>query len=492
MIDDPGGIVSCLGPKYYSHFFIRTYKSGYRFGHEVTSDFLLMNITVQSSKTIKPDYGSGAAPPTTAVPLTVLDKVNFDQHISDIFFFHPPAPSTAVLEAGLARALAVYREWAGRFGTDANGKRTSIQLNDAGVRFVEATADVALSSVMPLEPTPELLCFHVSGEDVEELMLVQITRFKCESFVIGTSGQHLVSDGRAARSFIVAWGKATRAAAMDDDPVHHDRAGVFVPRNPPRVEFEHRGVEFKRRDEEKHMVNDVVDTGGHDEGVVHRVHFTRQMVTELKSRASPPNNAPRPCSTFQAMAAHLWKCVTEARQLDGDTSTTLKIAVDGRSRIRDPPVPEGYTGNVVLWARPTTTVQDLVTSPLSHIAELISQEVARIDDAYFRSFIDFASSGAVDAEGLVPTADPAKMVHSPDMEVYSQIGIPLYDLDFGTGQPFLYMPSYLPEEGLVFLVPSYSGDGSVDAQVCLFRRDMEVFKNCWNCFADEAEAYLCP
>ena len=51
--------------------------------------------------------------------------------------------------------------------------------------------------------------------------------------------------------------------------------------------------------------------------------------------------------------------------------------------------------------------------------ELISEGVARVDDGYFRSFIDFASSGAVEEEGLVPAADLRKTVHSPDVEVYS-------------------------------------------------------------------------
>jgi hypothetical protein len=62
------------------------------------------------------------------------------------------------------------------------------------VRFVEAMADVPLDSVMPLQPaTPETLSLHPSGDgednaavDVDGvLMLVQVTRFTCGSFVVG-------------------------------------------------------------------------------------------------------------------------------------------------------------------------------------------------------------------------------------------------------------------------------------------------------------------
>ena len=93
--------------------------------------------------------------------------------------------------------------------------------------------------------------------------------------------------------------------------------------------------------------------------------------------------------------------------------------MDGRARMRRPRVPDGYAGNVVLWARPAATAGELVSRPLRFAVELLSREVARVDDGYFRSFIDFASSGAVEEEGLVPAADLRKTVHSPDVEVYS-------------------------------------------------------------------------
>ena len=78
------------------------------------------------------------------------------------------------------------------------------------------------------------------------------------------------------------------------------------------------------------------------------------------------------------------------------TATELHIAVNRRARMRRPWVPDGYNGNAVLWARPTTAAGELVTMPLRQVAELVRQEVSRIDDGYFRSFIDFATSGAVE------------------------------------------------------------------------------------------------
>lgn len=432
-----------------------------------------MKITVRSSKSIKPDYGSGhlMAPATAnVVPLTVFDKANFDMHVSVIYAFHPPAPSHDVLEAGLAKALADYREWAGRLTLDANGKRCAILLNDAGARFVEATAGVALDSVMPLQPTPEVLSLHPTGGG-DELLLIQATRFACGSLVVGLTGHHMVTDGGGWCNLIMAWGQATRGASIDPVPVH-DRPSFFLPRNPLKIEYEHHSIEFKPYDDRNSTAG-----GGDDEVVVERVHFSMDHIAKLKSQASAVAGTGRPYSTVQCVVAHLWRCMTLARGLDGRDVTGLFIAVDGRARMSQR-VPDGYTGNVVLWARPTATAGEVVNRPLHHLAELISGAVARIDDAYFKSFIDFACSGAVEEEGLVPTADPAVTVLSPNVEVDSWLRIPFYDLDLGSGRPFFFMPSYLPVEGGVILVPSFYGDGSVDAYVPLFSRHMDAFKNC--------------
>ncbi|XP_066338410.1 agmatine coumaroyltransferase-2-like [Miscanthus floridulus] len=442
-----------------------------------------MKITVQSSKVVTPSCSGGRpSGDPEAVPLTVFDKVNYDLYAYGLYFFRPPAPRSSVLEAGLGAALAEYPEWAGRLGFDARGNR-AILLNGAGACFVEATADVPLDSVMPLQPaTSETLSLHPSGEDDDavdvdgELMLVQVTRFTCGSFVVGTAAQHLVADGLAFRSFVNAWGQATRGAAIDPVPVH-DRVSFFVRRDPPRVEFEHRGAEYKQPRTETQAGSRKSRSNVDDKVVMHSVNFSREFVAELKKRASA--GAPGPYSTLQCVAAHLWRCVTKARRLDGCTGTELRISVNGRARMHHPRVPEGYTGNVVLWARTTTTAGYLVRRPLREVVEVVSKAVAAMDDAYFRSFIDFASSGVVEEEGLVPTAevDPSETMLSPNVQVQSLPGLPFQDFDFGCGPPFFFMPSYPPVEGVIFIVSSFSGDGSVDAYVPLFSQAMDIFKN---------------
>jgi len=444
----------------------------------------MMKITVLSSKAVKPDYGSGDTPAAAAfVPLTVFDLISFDDYMFGIHAFHPPSPPAAALEAGLARALAEYREWAGRLHAEAATGRRGILLNDAGARLVEAAAadGATLASVMPPQPTPEVRRLHPSGGDgAGELMLVQVTRFACGSLVVGHAMHHAVGDGFAISRFLVAWGQATRGVAIDPVPVH-DRTSFFVPRDPPRVEFEHRGAEFKKpRERKDDDARRSIDGGAGDEVLVRHVRFSREFISELKSRASA--GAPRPYSTAQCLAAHLWRCVTRARGLGGGGGgggvTALHLAVNGRARM--PRVPEAYTGNLVLWAHPATTARDLLAGPLGRAAELVRAEAARVDDAYFRSFIDFASSGAVEEEGLVPPlADPEAAALGADVAVYCLLRVPFYDVDFGGGRQFFYTPGYYPAEGVVYILPPAPlGDGSVEAHVSLFSRAMETFEAC--------------
>ncbi|CAD6206183.1 unnamed protein product [Miscanthus lutarioriparius] len=452
-----------------------------------------MKVKITSSKIVKPAHGGGVAPPSTdeSVPLNVFDRVTYDVHIAVIYAFRPPNPPNAALEQGLARALAVYREWAGRLGDGPDG-RPAVLLNDAGARLVEATVDAPLATSMPFKPSPELLRLHPSIDDggrVEEMVQVQLTRFACGSLVVGFTAHHRVADGQATGNFLVAWGLATRRLPVEPLPVC-DRATRFQPRDTPLVESPHRDTEYYLPVPAKKRGDDDDDIGGvaHDKIKVHKVLFTKEFVARLKARVSsdlppPPTHHHHRrghYSTFESVVGHLWRAVTAARGLGAGDTTRLRISVNGRTRMR-PPVPHNYFGNMVLWAFPRCDAGDLVSRPVQHAADLIRRAVSRVDDAYFRSFIDFASSGAVEREGLAPTADESQVVMCPDLEVDSWLGISFYDLDFGGGCPFYFMPSYLPMEGTMFLLPSFLGDGGIEAYVSLFEGHLEEFKRiCYN------------
>ncbi|WMV35765.1 hypothetical protein MTR67_029150 [Solanum verrucosum] len=434
-----------------------------------------MKVKTESSKIIKPFYEDNIIPPSTRtyIPLSVFDKVTYEAQIAIIYAYRPPTPPNAAIQLGLQKALAIYREWAGRLGKDEHDNPV-ILLNDEGVRFVEASADSTLDKVMPFKPSASLLNLHPSLNNVVELVQVQVTRFTCGSLVVGFTAHHTVADGHSTSNFLVAWGQACRGLGINPLPLH-DRT-IFNPRNPPLIEYEHKGTEFMSKSVKKE--NSLNESTHHvtEDIVVHKVHFTVEFLAKLKAKASSMNNNNnnnnKPYSTFESLVAHLWRAITKARGLSGFETTHIRISVNGRMRL-NPRVPNEYFGNLVLWAFPTSKVKDLLREPLPYATKLIHDAVTKVNNNYFRSFIDFANHKE---EDLIPTADMSKHILCPNLEVDSWLRFPFYDLDFGTGCPYMFMPSYFPTEGMMFLLPSFIGDGSIDAFIPLFQDNLPTFK----------------
>ncbi|XP_057781889.1 agmatine coumaroyltransferase-2-like isoform X2 [Salvia miltiorrhiza] len=425
----------------------------------------IMKLKIASSKLIKPLY-VGNPPPTLTdcIPLSVFDKVTYDQHVAVVYAYRPPTPPNATIEQGLRRALAAYRGWAGRLGKDANGDPI-ILLNDEGVRFVEASVDRNLDQSVTFSPSTSLLSMHPALEGVVELVQVQLTRFSCGSMVVGFTAHHLVADGHATSNFLVAWGLASRGHEITSLPFN-DRT-IFSPRNPPRFDFQHRGAEYISRNFKK--VYPLIDHDV-DDIVAHKVHFTSEFLSRVK-----------PFSTFESLLAHLWRTITKARGLNGSETTQLRISVDGRARL-NPRVPNEYFGNLVLWAFAKAKVDDLLRAPLPYAAKLLHEAVVNVNDDYFKSFIDFANH-KVEEEDLVPNADTEESILWPNLEVHSWLRFPFYDLDLGSGSPYIFLPSFSPTEGMIFLLPSFAGDGSIDVFVPLFQENYTIFKEI--CFSLE-------
>lgn len=423
-----------------------------------------------SSKLVKPASTKLADGPEY-IPLSVFDKVTYQIQMAMIFAFAAPAPTTAALEKGLAVALSEYRAFAGQLVRNRS-EGPAVLLNDRGARVVEVCMDADMVDVAPPNPRPGLLQLlpDLEEEAIKEVVVLQLTRFRCGSLAVGFSRNHAVADGRATSNFLVAWGRATRGLTMGLPPMYN-HLDLFKPRTSHCIEFE-----FDHRNREYYLPPPPAATAvDKNVIVVHKAHFSKDWIARL--RATTSQGRDRPFTRFETILAHVWRAITRARGLSHDEISTVRISVDGRNRLG---MPAEYACNLVLWAFPRARVSDLLRQPVSHAAQLIHDEVVRVADAaYFRSFVDFASSGVVEQEGLAPSAElNMRDVLCPDLEVHSWLTFQFYDIDYGTGTPTYVMPSYIPAEGLIFLVPSYIGDGSVDAFVPVLQDNLEAFKQC--------------
>ncbi|KAF3790148.1 Agmatine coumaroyltransferase-2 [Nymphaea thermarum] len=427
-----------------------------------------MKINRNSSRLLKPSYQTPIHPPTDVLmPLSPFDAVAIQTHVGILYAYGPPNPSNEVIEQGLCRLLAEYREFAGRLIFNDNGHQC-ILLNDKGMRFVEATCDSPLGSSID-KPSPHYLHLHPDITGIEELAQVQLTRFACGSMVVGFTTHHAVSDGLAVSHFLVAWGQTVRDTLPIQPLPLHDHS-IFIPRNPPLFQFEHSEMEYTSR-QRKAKHPELQQTI-----VMERAHFSSEFLAKLKSMASLDNPCDKPYTTFECLTAYLWRKITSVRNLEGEVTTKVRIAVNGRFRMRNPDVPMSYPGNLVLWAWPRSKVRDLLTKPIGDAARLIHDEIARVDDNYFRSFIDFSGSKEK-MEGLKSVYDEEEVVLSPDLDVNSWLKFPFYDLNFGSGPPHLFVPSYVQVEGWLVFLPSFSGTGDIDALISLFEKNVRSFMN---------------
>ncbi|KAI3889018.1 hypothetical protein MKX03_012451 [Papaver bracteatum] len=397
------------------------------------------------------------------------------------YVYKPPNPPNMLLEQGLRRALVEYPEMAGRFSTKDNCDERGILLNDKGMRFIEATADCSLDEVVLFKPST-LSNFNPNERRLDELAHVQLTRFTCGSLVLSFSSSHIVADGASASQFVVAWSQSCRGLKIPPRPLYN--RNIFVPRDPPIVAYDHQNVEVAKRVINHNELMDQLLPYSEDDVVHHGAHFTPEFIAKLKSKAksSVPDivhGKRRAYSTFESLVAHLWRTMAKVRGLTDLQTTEVKISVNGRRRLK-PCVPDEYFGNLILAAFPQSRVNELLQKFLSHATEVIHDAVAKLNSDYFKFFIDFAKNNMKNEDLILDEQGWKVPTVWPNLEVDSWLGFPFDTVDFGFGNLYIFMPAFGPWEGVVYLVPSFDGDGSIDVYITLFKQHLNLFQE--NCF----------
>ncbi|KAL6642999.1 hypothetical protein ACP70R_021180 [Stipagrostis hirtigluma subsp. patula] len=404
------------------------------------------------------------------VPLTVFDRASTDGYIPAVFAWDAlAAPDNEAVVDGLLAAVGRYPHLAGRMGVDGRGRRC-FHLNDAGVLVIEAAADADLADAMAAHDASahvnELYPKADKERADEPLLQVQLTRYRCGGLVIGTACQHLVADGQSMSFFYTAWAAAARTGCAVLPSPFTDRAAIAVPRTPPAPKFDHRNIEF--RGEERSPSRSYA-TLPMDRIRNLSVHFSEEFVAELKARAGGR------CTRFQCLLAHAWRKATAARDLAPDELTHVRVAVNCRGRA-NPPVPADFFGNMVLWAFPRMRAQDLLSASYAAVVGVIRDAVARVDDEYVQSFVDFGEVAESAGEELASTAATPGTAFCPNLEVDSWLGFRFHDLDFGGGPPCAFLPPNLPIEGLMIFVPACAAKGGVDLFMALDEEHVHAFK----------------
>lgn len=190
-------------------------------------------------------------------------------------------------------------------------------------------------------------------------------------------------------------------------------------------------------------------------------------------------------STNDIACALTWRAVLGARssRLKEDDDVNFLRAVNGR-RYLEPPIPQGYFGNVVVGAATTLSLRDLVQNlSLSRIAIRLRESLQGISDFNIRSV-----AALIRGEPDKRTISFEPQYPERDLIISSWAALPIYPSDFGPllGKPeFVRRPTMTSCDGLVYIMPKTPG-GDLDVAMSLREDDAEKVKHdeVWMSYAE--------
>ncbi|KAF3945948.1 hypothetical protein CMV_027729 [Castanea mollissima] len=234
-----------------------------------------------------------------------------------------------VIREALAQTLVFYYPFAGRLREGPDSKFI-VECTGEGAIFIEADADVTLDHFGDAPHPPfsfmDELLFDVPGSGGMlncPLLLIQVTRLKCSSFIFALRFNHVMTDGIGIVQFMNAMGEmAQGATAPSILPVW--QRDLLNARDPPRVTCTH--YEF----------DEVADTNG---------------------GLSKASNGMACCSFFFGST---------------QISTIRKFIPHYLQKYRFcPPLPAGYYGNAIVASAILTAAVKLCQNPIEYALELV-------------------------------------------------------------------------------------------------------------------------
>lgn len=415
--------------------------------------------------------------PAEETPIRSLWNSNVDLvvpnfHTPSVYFYRPNGSANffdaKVLKDALSRILVPFYPMGGRLKRDEDG-RIEIDCNGQGVLFVEAESDGVVDDFGDFAPTLELRKLIPSVDYSLEisaipLLVLQVTYFKCGGVSLGVGMQHHVADGASGLHFINTWSDMARGLDVTLPPFI-DRT-LLRARDPPQPAFHH--IEYQPAPPMKAPLEHA-NAQSVPKTAVSIFKLTREQLNALKAKSKEDGNTVS-YSSYEMLSGHVWRCVCKARGLPDDQDTKLYIATDGRGRLQ-PSLPPGYFGNVIFTTTPIAVAGDLISKPTWYAASRIHDALGRMDNEYLRSALDYLELQP-DLKALVRGAHTFKC---PNLGITSWARLPIHDADFGWGRPIFMGPGGIAYEGLSFVLPSTTNDGSLFIAISLQAEHMKLF-----------------
>ncbi|CAK9133890.1 unnamed protein product [Ilex paraguariensis] len=469
------------------------------------------SVVIISKCTVHPEHKSTIK----SLKLSVSDLPMLSCHYiqKGVLLSQPPLHSDALislLKLSLSKTLSHFPALAGRLYTDPDG-HVHILCNDSGADFIHSKAKTLIINNL-INPNIDVPAFFKQffvfdstlsyAGHYKPLVAVQVTELN-DGVFIGCTINHAVVDGTSLWNFFNTFAEVTKGAKkiskspdFNRDTVFNSPAVLRFPSGGPSVTFSgdeplrERVFHFSREailklklranNGLKHseiagkMCNDgwkvVNGDNGKTNGKITSVNgdngktngkITSVLEELIKNGVVNPTAV---VSSFQSLSAQLWRSVTRARKLDGNRTTTFRMAVNCRHRLR-PLLEPLYFGNAIQSIPTVASVGELLSRELCYGADLLHQNVVEHDDATVRR-------GVKDWESN-PRLFPLGNFDGAMITMGSSPRFPMYENDFGWGRPLAVRSGRANKfDGKISAFPGHDGNGSVDLEVVLAPQTM--------------------
>jgi shikimate O-hydroxycinnamoyltransferase len=127
---------------------------------------------------------------------------------------------------------------------------------------------------------------------------------------------------------------------------------------------------------------------------------------------------------------------------------------------------------VIFTATPIAVAGEMQSKPTWYAAGKIHDALVRMDNDYLKSALDYLELQP-DLSALVRGAHSFRC---PNLGITSWVRLPIHDADFGWGRPIFMGPGGIAYEGLSFILPSPTNDGSMSVAISLQAQHMKLFE----------------